>query len=199
MKITSIGILRWNGDTPHPIIMDNVHDLSEFGFFQRGGVKEMLVFVSRTLAERVEPGLRIVDHEGHHCFCVKQADGLTAIAVCDTEYPSRVAFTMLRETLEGFVKEKGDTWKRAEEDNIMRYPPLEGTLKQYQTPEEVDKIMRLETSLAETKDVLHQTIEAVLERGVKLDDLVAKSDDLSSQSKMFYKQAKKTNSCCVIC
>ena len=45
----------------------------------------------------------------------------------------------------------------------------------------------------------HKTIDSVLERGVKLDNLVDKSNDLSAQSKMFYKQAKKTNSCCVIC
>lgn len=43
-----------------------------------------------------------------------------------------------------------------------------------------------------------QTLDQVLERGQKLDDLVDKSADLSAQSKMFYKQAKKTNSCCVI-
>jgi synaptobrevin homolog YKT6 len=46
--------------------------------------------------------------------------------------------------------------------------------------------------------VQHKTIDAVLERGVKLDDLVERSDDLSKQSKLFYKQARKTNSCCVI-
>ena len=38
---------------------------------------------------------------------------------------------------------------------------------------------------------------SLLERGEKLDDLVAKSDELSAQSKMFYKTAKKTNACCV--
>lgn len=43
-----------------------------------------------------------------------------------------------------------------------------------------------------------KTIDNVLERGEKLDDLVSKSQDLSSQSKVFYKQAKKTNSCCVV-
>jgi synaptobrevin family protein YKT6 len=43
-----------------------------------------------------------------------------------------------------------------------------------------------------------KTIDSVLERGVKLDNLVERSNDLSAQSKMFYKQAKKTNSCCVI-
>jgi len=39
------------------------------------------------------------------------------------------------------------------------------------------------------------TIATVLQRGEKLDDLVAKSDGLSMQSKAFYKQAKKQNSC----
>ncbi len=48
----------------------------------------------------------------------------------------------------------------------------------------------------ETKIVLHQTIESVLRRGEKLDALVEKSNDLSLASQMFYKQAKKANSCC---
>lgn len=42
----------------------------------------------------------------------------------------------------------------------------------------------------------HNTIEAVLQRGEKLDDLVSKSEGLSMQSKAFYKTARKTNSCC---
>lgn len=42
----------------------------------------------------------------------------------------------------------------------------------------------------------HSTIEAVLDRGEKLDDLVSKSEGLSVQSKAFYKTARKTNSCC---
>ena len=40
------------------------------------------------------------------------------------------------------------------------------------------------------------THRQVLQRGEKLDDLVAKSSDLSAQSKMFYTTAKKQNSCC---
>ena len=37
----------------------------------------------------------------------------------------------------------------------------------------------------------HKTIESVLERGEKLNDLVDRSNALSAQSKMFYKTAKK--------
>lgn len=44
--------------------------------------------------------------------------------------------------------------------------------------------------------ILHKTIESVLERGARLDDLVAKSHDLSMASQLFYRQARKSNSCC---
>jgi hypothetical protein len=47
--------------------------------------------------------------------------------------------------------------------------------------------MKIQKDLDETKIVLHKTIEKVLERGEKIDDLVAKSDGLSAQSKMFYR------------
>ena len=68
----------------------------------------------------------------------------------------------------------------------------------YQEPTNVDKILKLEKQLTETKEILAVTIEKVLQRGEKLDELVAKSDTLSTQSKLFYKEAKKHNSCCQI-
>jgi synaptobrevin family protein YKT6 len=44
--------------------------------------------------------------------------------------------------------------------------------------------------------ILHKTIDEILVRGERLDDLVDRTADLSSQSKQFYKVAKKHNSCC---
>lgn len=44
----------------------------------------------------------------------------------------------------------------------------------------------------------HKTIDSVLQRGEDLDKLVEKSGTLSEQSKMFYKTAKKQNSCCIV-
>ena len=38
----------------------------------------------------------------------------------------------------------------------------------------------------------------LLQRGEKLEDLVERSGELSAQSKLFYKQAKRANSCCVV-
>ena len=56
----------------------------------------------------------------------------------------------------------------------------------------------IQKNLDETRDVLHGTIESVLQRGEKLEDLVERSGELSAQSKLFYKQAKRANSCCAV-
>jgi len=49
-------------------------------------------------------------------------------------------------------------------------------------------VTEIQRELDETKIVLHKTIESVLERNVKLEDLVMKSEGLSAQSKMFYSE-----------
>jgi hypothetical protein len=67
-----------------------------------------------------------------------------------------------------------------------------------QDPAAAEKLTKIsiQKDLDETTVILHQTIDSVLRRGEKLDTLVEKSADLSLASKMFAKQARKTNSCC---
>ena len=75
---------------------------------------------------------------------------------------------------------------------------MEANLAKYQDPANADQILRIQRNLDETRDVLHNTIDTVLQRGEKLEDLVDRSTELSAQSKMFYKQAKRANSCCAV-
>jgi synaptobrevin family protein YKT6 len=44
----------------------------------------------------------------------------------------------------------------------------------------------------------HKNIESMLDRGEKIDSLVEKSNDLNSQSKLFYKQVRPMAECAVI-
>lgn len=50
--------------------------------------------------------------------------------------------------------------------------------------------MKIQQELDETKIVLHKTIESMLERGENIDNLVARSEGLSTASKMFYTQVR---------
>ncbi|EEH03500.1 SNARE Ykt6 [Histoplasma capsulatum G186AR] len=61
-----------------------------------------------------------------------------------------------------------------------------------------DRITGIQDQLDDVKRVMHKTIDAALMKGEKLDSLIAKSDNLSMQSRAFAAQAKKQNSCCVV-
>jgi synaptobrevin homolog YKT6 len=159
----------------------------------------MLLFLTKTFLKRTEPGQRqSVEHEGYTVHCYVRSDGLAGTVTTDLEYPARVAFVLLSQLLDEFTTQYGDSWQTVTTAESMAFPKAEEYLQKYQNPAEADKVTKIQRDLDETTSILHKTIDSVLERGVKLDNLVEKSNDLSAQSKMFYKQAKKTNSCCVI-
>ena len=149
--------------------------------------------------KRTEPGQRqSVTHEGYVVHCYVRSDGLGGTVTTDQEYPARVAFVMLGQLLEEFSAANGTSWQTVTTAESVAFPPIEEYLQKYQDPAAADKVTKIQKDLDETTDILHKTIDSVLERGVKLDDLVTRSNDLSTQSKMFYKSAKKTNACCVV-
>lgn len=198
MKVVDISILR-SAPGAKPISLCSASDLSMYGYFQRQGIKEMITFFTKTVTERTEPGQRqSITHESYVVHCYVRSDGLAGTVTTDLEYPPRVAFVLLTQLLDEFTSAMGSSWMSAAPDSLS-YPPLEEEyLVKYQDPTAADKVSKIQKDLDETTNILHKTIDSVLERGVKLDNLVERSDDLSRQSKMFYKQAKKTNSCCVI-
>lgn len=125
-------------------------------------------------------------------------DNLGAVVIADTEYPQRVCFTLLDKVLEEFSRQVDSIdWPSGNPDTI-NYKALDIHLSKYQNPREADAMTKVQAELDETKIILHNTMESLLERGEKLDDLVAKSEHLGNQSKAFYKTARKQNSCCEI-
>jgi synaptobrevin family protein YKT6 len=159
----------------------------------------MLTFFSKTFTKRTQPGQRqSITHESYVVHCYVRSDGLAGSVTTDLEYPSRVAFVLLTQVLDEFTTVHGNSWRGTAQPYSMTLESLEGYLAKYQDPAAADKVTKIQKDLEDTTQILHKTIDSVLERGVKLDNLVERSDDLSRQSKLFYKQAKKTNSCCVI-
>lgn len=199
MKVVDISILSATPDNDEPIPLASATDLSSYGYFQRQGVKEMITFFSKTFTKRTQPGQRqSITHESYIVHCYVRSDGLAGAVTTDLEYPSRVAFVLLTQLLDEFTGAMGNAWRSATEAYSIDFPALDSYLVRYQDPAAADKVTKIQKDLDDTTQILHKTIDSVLERGVKLDNLVERSNDLSQQSKMFYKQAKKTNSCCVI-
>lgn len=197
MKILAILLLKAGATEAEPTQLSGAYHLDDFNFFQKEGAKQFATFVAKTVAGRVSAGSRAsVEHANHLVHVHARSTGLILTAVCDAEYPSRVAYTLLMKVHDDFVKLHPNWNAHSESQGELPFPELQGMVKRYQNPAEADNIMKIQKDLDDTKIILHKTIDSVLERGVKLDNLVEKSTDLSAQSKMFYKTAKKQNSCC---
>lgn len=198
MKIYYIGILRV-GDKV--VELSSARDLSQFSFFERSSVSQFMTFFSETVSQRTPAGQRQSIEEGNYIgHTYTRSEGLSCVIISDKEYPVRPAYTLINKILEEYLSlHPSEQWGSiAATTPSLAFDKLETYLKKYQDPSQADSIMKVQQELDETKIVLHKTIESVLQRGEKLDSLVDKSEALSSSSRMFYKQAKKTNSCCVI-
>eukprot|EP00164_Ancoracysta_twista_P000290 GFYU01000407.1.p2 GENE.GFYU01000407.1~~GFYU01000407.1.p2 ORF type:complete len:214 (-),score=63.15 GFYU01000407.1:418-1059(-) len=196
MKIVSAAILRQNG-TAEPTILSSAFSLAHFSFFQRNTVKEMLTFFTRTFIKQTQPGQRqSIEHQEYIAHVYVNAQGIGTAFFCDQEYPSRVAFSIMNSVLEEFQQQVPSATYTKAGENGCEFPRLEEAIESYQDPSKADKITQIQKDLDETKIILHKTIDSVLERGEKLDELVTKSSDLSGASKTFYKTAKKQNQCC---
>ncbi|EME41337.1 hypothetical protein DOTSEDRAFT_73679 [Dothistroma septosporum NZE10] len=196
MKILYIGILK--NESKPAIELSAERDLTSFSRFTRSNVGEFLTVFAKTVAERTTAGQRQdVEEQSYTFHAYSRSEGLCGIIITDHEYPQMVAHQLLSKILDEFISRyPKSTWEHSSGE--VPFAPLKEYIVKYQDPGQADGIMKIQKELDETKIVLHKTIESVLERGEKIDSLVAKSDGLSAQSKMFYTQAKKQNSCCTI-
>ncbi|KAF4532601.1 hypothetical protein B566_EDAN017464 [Ephemera danica] len=195
VKLYSITIL-YKGPQ-HATSLSTAYDLSSFSFFQRGNIQEFMSFVSKTIVERTHVCSRQSVKEGAYlCHAYVRADNLAGVIISDHEYPHRVSHTLITKILDEFAAKSPPSSWPTQAENSISFPQLNTYLARYQNPREADAMTKIQEELEETKIIMHSTIEAVLQRGEKLDDLVSKSEDLTLHAKEFYKIARKTNSCC---
>lgn len=109
----------------------------------------------------------------------------------DLDYPVRAATAILTRVTGEFVKIHGDRYRLVTEDSTFAFSALEDMLREYQDPRRADPLTRVQDQLEETKGVVMKTLDQLLEREAKLESLIQKSQDLSSQTKNFYKTSKK--------
>ncbi|KFG83905.1 Synaptobrevin YKT6 [Metarhizium brunneum] len=218
MKLSYIGIISY--DTREGIDPKNrepsqelavVKDVSSYGLLTRNNYAQFMTFFAKQLAEKAKPNQRqsvAQDAQDFVFHVYSHKLGVCGVAISDAQYPSLAAHKLLGNVVNEFLaKFPASSWKdltasspRANiKDQLAEYQKeLQQQLAQYQDPAQIDTIGQIQRELDDTKQVLHQTIESVLGRQEKLDELVHKSNDLSDMSKGFYKQARNQNRCCVL-
>ncbi|KAH8595304.1 snare Ykt6 [Bisporella sp. PMI_857] len=194
MKLYYIGVIKNESKHSHELCAET--DLNAYSRFTRNNYGEFMTFSSKTIAERTMPGQRQdVEVQEYTCHAYGRIEGVCGVVISDHDYPALVAHQLLSKVIDEFlVRYPRSAW--ATSNPTLEFPQLKDYIMKYQYPEQIEGFTKIQKDLDDTRIVLHKTIESVLQRGEKLDDLVAKSDELSAGSKMFYTQARKQNSCC---
>lgn len=206
VRLHSLMLLKEHSNTKKPIILSSHIDGGDSwaAWFYSNTLKEMAVFMSKLLTERTQPGYRQqVEKDDNVAYVHKKMDGLTCVLITDKDYPLRVAFDIVRKTQNDFMeflqKEK-KTLKEANEDNY--FSNFNATLKKildtYQDPTKGDNLSKIKKDLEETKEVLNQALEKLLDRGEQIDNLIERSEELSQSSKEFYKRTKNSKCCTIL-
>jgi len=199
MKCFSVLVLKWFPNQAMPTILCSAFELSSFGYFQRGSIKEVAMFVSREVVSRSSIGERqSIQHKEYYCHCQVTTQKIGCTVITDAEYPGRVAFSLITKALEEFMKVYGTNVETFTKDANLQLDALDSLLLKFQNPVEADSVLKIQKDLDETKEVLVKSIDQLLLRGERLDVLAEKSQDLSFQSKAFLKQSEKLNSCCTV-
>jgi len=202
-KIFAILVYRWPlpDGMKDPKLVSVAYELSSFSIIQRNSIKEWINFISKTLLQNSKPAERqTVFHDEYACHVNVRHDGLSGIMISDKNYAPRSAFLVLQQILNDFFAKYNSQLDALADPRTPQidYPKLKEALVAYQNPASADKIAEVQQLIDDTTIIMHRNIEAALKNKDSIESLVDKSEDLSRHSKVFFKQAKKANRCCII-
>ncbi len=205
--IFSIGILL-KVDEENAYFLSCVNEYGSFGFFERRTLCQLLMLASREGAKNIgrihNRFVTITDKKYPIDVAVhllSDVDFRFVISmITDTKYPTTVSKRIMMDILDDFnvVHKPGIERSIIRSDIDIKNELLLTIMEKYQDASSYCKLEKVKEDIEEIKEVMINNIELILQRGVKLDELIQKSNDLSENSKRFLKASKKVNSCCAV-
>jgi synaptobrevin family protein YKT6 len=79
---------------------------------------------------------------------------LSAVIICDKDYPRRVAYAVLNQVLDDFIQRyPRDRWPSLQFP-LPAYPELKEMVSKYQDPHQADNLLRVQKELDDTKIIM---------------------------------------------
>jgi synaptobrevin family protein YKT6 len=187
MKIYAMYIMQRRGDTA--TVIDSALDFTDIGFFYRRSAIEVCNIVAERLASAPTPERLVSASEQNLMFHKMRAGDIVALVVATQDYPSRVAFVILREIMHEFERCGGALPNG--QSSVIRHG-----ITQYQQPGNADKLTRIQENLEETREIMVQNLQKAIARGESLDRMLEKAENISAQARAFGRESGKLNTCC---
>jgi len=202
MPVFGVLFFRWINPDTAPSLLGSAHHLPELYFWQKTSAKDVCLFAGREVTHRLHPGdaksLKYKEYLCHARIVTVDDVHIACVVMTDEQYPGRVVNTFIVKALDRFLEAHSlkEISQYRDKDVSLPCVGVEELLAAYQKPEEADTIMRLEKQLDETKETLVDTLDVLLRRGERLEDLSERSADLSYKSKAFLRNTEAMNAWC---
>ena len=191
MKLYSV--LIYSLYNKNPILLYSQYDLTDFSYFYRNNIKELLIGLSKQLIKRLDSNKHYKVNETINdidfvCHTFININNLCYIMITDKEYLDRLIMNYISDISYNLHLYNNDT--------KISSDVLDNLWSKYLNPK--DSIQKIKDDLDETHIVVISSINKLLERGEKLEDLLMKTENLSQSSKFFLNRTKRLNRCCNI-
>ena len=173
--------------------IQSANDLLVLTSYVKSAFAEVAQGIADSKRERAQIACQMAELKGH-CFfdtrLPKEEDPEWGLfCVCDDEYPADLAFQFLAQ-----LRVRLNT--RFESGSKINQKFLDELLKEGQDPALWDKLFKIQKTLDETKAVMYDNIQEVLNRGEKIESLQLKTELLYTHSGQFERIARRHNRCC---
>lgn len=200
-QLFSIAVYKCTSNNQAFLLL-NEQDLSSFNFLLRKNANQVLTFCSRTVAERTDPsatGALSITYQGYFCHGWLGDNGLFACVITNEEYPQSAAINAAKTVLVKFRQtipsNRFASIKADAEPGQFVLPSTSQWISEWQNPDNVSKLTKINKQLEETKSILVKNIDSLLKVNEDLESIANKSQDLNAASKTFVRTAQQTNRC----
>jgi vesicle-associated membrane protein 7 len=152
------------------------------------------VTVSRLILDKIsttQSGKMSYTYDRYY-FHYYATDGLIFLCMSDDQFPRRIAFAFLEDIKNRFLSMFKNTYRTAMafgmNEEFSRV--LQRQMEYFSYDPSVDKMATVQKKVDETKKVMVENIERVLDRGEKIELLVSRTQDLQEQSYKFSSASK---------
>lgn len=133
--------------------------------------------------------------DGQFTFHVLQAEGIAYLGLADRSYPKKLAFSLLNDLHREFSQEFGGMVATAVRPYafIKFDTTIQKIKRSYQDVRARQNLDRLQEELLDVTKIMTSSINDVLERGNKLENMSLLSSNLSHESKKYLKDTRRLN------
>lgn len=132
---------------------------------------------------------------GQYFFHVYLAEGVAYLALSDRLYPKKLAFSLLTDLQRAFSREFGPLVDSATRPYaFIKFDTVIQKMKRsYQDVRARQNLDRLQEELLDVTKIMTTSINTVLERGGKLENMSLLSSNLSQESRRYLRETRKLN------